>query len=235
MKGEKTYKASFKTYQNSRLKTVSFHGKDIYPLYIQLSFDRQTIYFKSYYFDLLSRPQYAADHFTGTRPPSIKDIVAKEEKLIYFIIDKYADHFSLELFKEKYEYYNKDILSVLDEGFKEYLYIFFNDEGDNLLATMVSLIGKYESSITILDGFKNPLKPALYDKILLNATYYAPPYLPLIDLAGKKGEGPLTTLSVFEWGQNEIQQELDKLLEKSFQQYNKNELRKYISKLIGKL
>jgi hypothetical protein len=228
---EKKYKVSFKIYQNDRLKPVLFHGKQINPLYIQLTFDRQPIYFKSYYFDLLSKPQYAARHFTGNKYPAIKEVEAKEEKLINFIIEKYSDDFSLQLFKEKYTYYSRDLLSMMEGDFKDYLFTFFNDEGDNLLASMISLIGVYESGFRIVEGLKRPLKPALYEKMINNAAYYAPPYLPLMTLAHKKGEGWLTTLSVYEWEADETLETFDKLMSTSYPEYDKAKAMNYIQKL----
>ena len=232
MKNDKSYKVSFKTYLNERLKPVSFHGIDIYPLYVQVTFDRQSIYFKSYYFDLLSQPQYVARHFTGNRNPSIEEIRIKEERLSNFIIEKYGDDFSLEVFQEKYNYYSRDLLNMMESGFKEYLWIFFNDEGDNLLASMIHLIGRFESGINITDSLKRPLKTTLYDKMIANAAYYAPPYLPLMQLAKQKGEGKVTTLSVYEWESKEIQDSLDQLLEKSFPNYARKKIDPYINEII---
>lgn len=232
MSTEKKYKVGYKIYQNDRLKPVLFHGKEIHPLYVQVTFDRQPIYFKSYYFDLLSEPRYAAWHFTGNKFPAIKEIEQKEDRLINFIIDKYAGNFSLELFKEKYAYYGRDLLSLMEDGFKEYLSIFFNDEGDNLLASMIKVIGASESAYTIVEGLKQPLKPALYEKMRKNSAYHAPPYLPLMDYARKKREGWLTTLSVFEWEESQTQAAFASLLESSYPNYDKTQTLKFIEKLI---
>lgn len=54
----RTYKVTYKTYFNERLKEVSFHGKLTHPLYIQVTFDRKTTFYKSYYFELFSKPKY---------------------------------------------------------------------------------------------------------------------------------------------------------------------------------
>ena len=222
-----------KIYQNDRLKPVLFHGKQVNPLYIQLTFDRQPIYFKSYYFDLLSKPQYVARHYTGNVYPAIQQVQEKEERLINFIIDEYANDFSLELFKEKYTYYSRDLLTMMEQGFKEYLYFFFNDEGDNMLASMIELIGMYESAYFIVDGLKRPLKPALYDKMIKNAAYYAPPYLPLVEMARKKGEGWLTTLSIYEWQKLQSEKVFSEMLTTTFPEYDERQLRKTVEKLIN--
>ena len=230
----KSYKVSFKTYQNDRLNKVNFQGKEIYPLYIQISFDRKTIYFKSYYFDLLANPQYVIRHFTGNKVPNINEVIAKEEKLINYIVDKHSDSFSLDLFKEWYTRYSKDLLSMMEQGFKDYLYFFFNDEGFNLLARMVKDIGQNESGFTILEGIRNALKPALAARLLKNAAYYAPPYLPLVALAQKSGDRYLPTLSVFEWQNPEVQNSLDTMFQKEFTSYEGNKVREQVENLIAK-
>lgn len=51
-------KISFKTYLNDRLKQVDFHGQLTFPLYVQVTYERKPIYFKSYYFELFSKPRY---------------------------------------------------------------------------------------------------------------------------------------------------------------------------------
>jgi hypothetical protein len=234
MSKEKSYKVSFKTYQNDRLNKVNFQGKEIYPLYIQISFDRKTIYFKSYYFDLLAKPQYVIRHFTGNKVPSISEVIAKEEKLINYIVDKHTDSFSLDLFKEWYIRYSRDLLSMMEQGFKDYLYVFFNDEGFNLLGSMVKQIGQYESGIAILDGILNAIKPVLAERLLKNAAYYAPSYLPLMTLAKMNSAGFLPTLSVFEWLNPGIQKSLGILTKKDFANYNINKVREHVQNLIAK-
>ena len=50
----KPSKISYKLYLNERIHPVLFHGQEVYPLYIQVIHDRKPVYFKSYFFDLLS-------------------------------------------------------------------------------------------------------------------------------------------------------------------------------------
>src|SRR5258708_35403667 len=52
------YDISYKTYFNTRIKDVVFQGEETWPLYVQVTYDRETIFFKSYYFDLFSQPKY---------------------------------------------------------------------------------------------------------------------------------------------------------------------------------
>jgi len=90
----KTYKVTYKPYFNERIKPVKFQGKEIHPLYIQVTFDRKTIFFKSYYFDLFTEPRYAE------LETSIEQITDQESRLIEFIINKNTDDFTLDKFTE---------------------------------------------------------------------------------------------------------------------------------------
>ncbi|GAC1419612.1 MAG: hypothetical protein NVS1B13_06560 [Flavisolibacter sp.] len=89
MNTDKLNKVRFKVYSNDRLKKVCFHGKEVFPLYIQVGYDRQTIYFKSYYFDLLSKTQFVFKHITGKKHPVISDVITKEERLFSYIIENH--------------------------------------------------------------------------------------------------------------------------------------------------
>ena len=64
---EKESTISYKVYSNERLKKVLFYGKEIYPLYIQVIYDRKPIYFKSYFFDLLSQEKYVLHYIGGKK------------------------------------------------------------------------------------------------------------------------------------------------------------------------
>lgn len=231
MTTEKPYKISYKLYHNRRLKPVFFHGKEIYPLYVQLTFDRQSIYFKSYYFDLLSSPMYAVRHHSGSRYPGIKEIEEKEERLIEFIIEKYSDAFSLELFKEKYVYYSTDLLGLMDEEFKDYLFTFLSDEGDDFLALMIKRANDLETGIRIVEGLQRPLKQNLYQKMMEHAAYYVPGYLPVTTLQKNKGDR-LLTFSIFEWEMPENKEALNKVLAHSYPNYNADDVVDYIKKMI---
>ncbi|WP_431215169.1 hypothetical protein ACQ86N_10850 [Puia sp. P3] len=131
---DKAYKVGRKVYFNDRLKQVFFHGKLTYPLYVQMTFDRKPIYFKSYYFELFSKPRYVIFMDGKMYGPKLEDIVKKEEELIDYIVDKNQSDFSLDLFKQEYAFYSKDLCDVMEEGFIEYLFVFFQDEGMPALA-----------------------------------------------------------------------------------------------------
>ena len=195
----RTYKVTYKTYFNERLKEVSFHGKLTHPLYIQVTFDRKTTFYKSYYFELFSKPKYHLLAAGKKGGPSLEQVIAKEHELIDFVIDKTLDDFSLERFREKYLYYCRDLCDVTEEGFREYLLTFFHDKGMPVFAATLNEGSKNKILYDVVRDLKTALKPALYDELIENSFYYAPPYLPLFGFMMQFKKWPLLSLSVLEW------------------------------------
>jgi hypothetical protein len=99
---EKESTISYKVYPNDRLKKVFFHGKEMHPLYIQVIYNRRPIYFKSYFFDLLSKEKYALHYIGGKKPPAEKEVIAKEENVLRFLIERQNKNFSLETLQKDY-------------------------------------------------------------------------------------------------------------------------------------
>ncbi|HEY9261464.1 hypothetical protein [Chitinophaga sp.] len=195
----KTYKVSYKTYFNDRLKQVSLHGKLTYPLYVQVTFDRKTIFFKSYYFELFSKPRYFLSVAGVTGGPSIEAIIEKENALIDFIIDKNLPDFSLELFKKEYAYYSKDLCDVTEDGFIDYMYVFFQDKGMPAFAVTVQYGSRFRIVYDVIRDMKRAFNKSLYDELVENSFYYAPPYLPLYGFMQQTKKWPMLSLTVMEW------------------------------------
>jgi len=196
---DKTYKVSHKVYLNDRLNQVHFHGAYTYPLYVQVTFDRKPIYFKSYYFDLFSKPRYVIFMDGKMHGPKLEDIIKKEDELIDFIVDKNLADFSLDLFKQEYAYYSKDLCDVTEPGFIEYLFVFFQDEGMPALATTVQQGSKFRILFDVVRDMKRALNPTLYKKLIENSFYFAPPYLPLYGFMQQTKKWPMLSLTVMEW------------------------------------
>jgi hypothetical protein len=95
------------------LKETHFHGKMIYPLHVRVTFDRQPIYFKSYYFDLFSKPRYVIFMDGKIHGPRLTDIIKIETQLLEFVIDKNLPEFFLDIFKKDYAYYSKDLCDIM--------------------------------------------------------------------------------------------------------------------------
>ena len=194
----KTYKVTYKTYFNERLKHVSFHGKFTHPLYVQVTFDRRTIFFKSYYFELFSKPRYLLLAAGKKKGPSVEEVIAKENELIDFVIDQTLESFTLERFKEQYNYYCRDLCDITEDGFREYLYTFLNDKGMPALADTIKAGSKSRILYDVVQDLKIALKPALYEELIENSYNYAPPYLPLFGFMMQNKKWPMISLSVME-------------------------------------
>ena len=229
---EKESTISFKVYPNERLKKVLFHGKEMYPLYIQVIYNRQPIYFKSYFFDLLSKEKYALHYIGGKKPPAEKEVIAKEESLLRFLIERQNKNFSLETLQKDYYYYSKDLLNLLDDGFKNYLVTYLEDQGQPYIALMVESARETIMSSDLVHGFRSALKPPLFKLLLENAPYYGPAYIPLQDFMEKKETAFFYTFSVYEWEQYKMQ--FESFLKKEYSEYSFENVQAYMKKLIDR-
>jgi len=204
---EKTYRISYKTYQNDRLKKVNFHGKMVHPLYIQVTFDRKTTFYKSNFFDLFSKPKYAIRVAGETVGPKLQVVIEKENDLIDFIIDKHKDDFSLDLFKQKYNYYSQDLLDLMEPGFQDYLYTFFHDEGMPALADALKGGAPERPLYDVVEDMRMALKPDLYKRLVENSFYYAPPYLVFYGFAKRWRSKTPVSLTVKDWQDKDFQED----------------------------
>lgn len=234
-KMEKTYKVTYKTYFNDRLKYVFFHGVLTYPLYVQVTFDRKTIVFKSYYFELFSKPRYGIFQTDKIKGPAIKDIIEKENELIDFVIDKTLANFSLDVFKQEYNFYCNDLCDEMEEEFIDYLFTFFNDKGMHSLATTVKEGCKFKKAYDVLTDLKIALKPALYNEMVENSFFYASPYLPVYGFMKEIKKWPMLCLTVMEWQNEKVEEEFINYVIINFQKQGGSEVLKQIEKFIASL
>ncbi len=198
-------KISFKTYFNDRLKQVYFHGVTTHPLYVQLTYERRTIFFKSYYFELLSKERYFLT-IPGTsirKGPDLLDVIKKETEVIKFITARHPDDFSLELFKKEYAHYSKDLCDEMESGFINYLYTFFWDQGMPALGDIMLHGSKNVIAFDAVRDMKSSFNKTVYDKLIENSFYYAPPYLSVYGFMKETKQWPMLILTVMEWEQPE--------------------------------
>ena len=212
----RTYKVTYKTYFNERLKTVSFHGKVTHPLYVQVTFDRKSIFFKSYYFELFSKSRYLLFAAGKKKSPSIENIIAMENELIDFVIEKTIDNFSLDRFRKMYLYYCRDLCHISEGGFRDYLLTFFSDQGMPALATMITDGSKGKILFDIVQDLKLALKPDLYSKLIDNSFHYAPPYIPLYGFMFEQKKWPLLSLTVKEWTDLKTRMTFEQFIEQKY-------------------
>jgi hypothetical protein len=200
-------KISYKTYFNDRLRQVNFHGIVTYPLYVQVTYARKTHFFKSYYFELFAKERYFLK-IPGTsiaEGPGILQVITLETEVIKFIAAKYQDDFSLEVFKKEYAYYSKDLCDELESDFTDYLYTFFYDEGLPALAETIKAGGNFTVAFDIVRDLKIGLNKTLYEKLITNSFYYAPPYLPIYGFMKDIKKWPMLCLTRREWELAETQ------------------------------
>lgn len=212
----KTYSVTYKVYPNTKIRTVPFHGIMKPPLYIQLIFDRRNTEYKSNLFNLFQQPKYGIRVAGELHAPPMDEIIRREEKLVEYVIDKYPDNFSFELFKKEYDYYSRDLLQEMEPGFIKYLHTFFQDEGMPYLAD--ALPGGIETSpaFGVVRDFKRSLKPDLYLRLIDHSFDYSPPYLPLAQFAEEWRRGPLTSILVMDWLSPETQQDFRVYMQRTF-------------------
>ncbi len=199
-------KISYKTYFNDRLKQVNFHGMMTFPLYVQVTFARKTHFFKSYYFELFSKERYFLK-IPGTsiaEGPDILQVIGLETAVIKFITERHPGDFSLDLFKKEYDYYSKDLCDELESGFIDYLYTFFYDEGLPALAETIKAGSKFTVAFDIVRDLKKGLNNTLYEKLIANSFYYAPPYLPVYGFMKEVKKWPMLCITRMEWELAEI-------------------------------
>ncbi|TRW25981.1 hypothetical protein FMM05_07095 [Flavobacterium zepuense] len=229
----KPYKVTYKTYLNDRLKQVLLHGQETYPLYVQLTYERKTIFFKSYYFELFSKPRYFLSVAGISKGPSLEEITVKEKAVIDFIIDKYKDDFSIELFKEKYAYYSKDLCDETEGGFIDYLHTFFQDKGMPAFAVAISQGTKYRIAYEVIRDMKIALTKPLYEELVENSLFYAPPYLPLYGFMKETKRWPILCLTVMEWESADTQDAFIAYLKKHYPNNDADEITKQVEKWLG--
>lgn len=193
-------KISFKTYLNDRLKQVDFHGQLTHPLYVQVTYERKTIFFKSYYFELFSKPRYAIQLADGNvKGPALEQIIEKENEVIRFVIDKLQDGFSLEAFKKLYAYFSTDLCDATEFDFITYLYLFFDDKELPAMAELIKWGTSHLVTYDLVMEFKKTLKKSLYTELIERAFEKAPPYLQLYSFVIHNKRSPLLCLTAMEW------------------------------------
>jgi len=199
MDEKKTYQVTYKVYHNERLKKVSFHGKLVYPLYLRLTFDRRTTEYRSNLFDLFMKPKYGIRVSGEIFPPHIDKIIEREEKLIEFVIDRHPDDFSLELFKKEYDHFGRDLLDEMEEGFLNYLRLFFDDEGMPYMGDVFALSYQEVTLYNVVLDLKRALKPDLYQRLIEHSFLFAPPYFPLCQFIETPLRPPLAIFAIMDW------------------------------------
>jgi len=194
MEQGKVYRATYKVYPNAKIKPVNWHGKHVYPLYIQMIYDRRNTVYKSNLFDLYRKPKYGIRVMGELHGPRLEEVVAREEKLVEFVINKNSENFSLELFKKVYDYYSRDLLDEMEPAFIFYLHTFLQDEGMPYLADALQSGALDVHAAEIVRDLRRCIKPDLYGRLIDHSFLYTP-YLALFWFAeGNPRRSPVSLL-----------------------------------------
>ncbi|WP_431210913.1 hypothetical protein ACQ86N_33925 [Puia sp. P3] len=180
------YSVSYKTYNNARLKKVMFRGSATYPLYLQVTYDRRTVFFKSYYFELLARPRY------GLLPGNILQVIDLESRLLDALIDEDAERFTLDGMLRKYRLWSVDVLDRYEESFKDLLVRVLMGEGLVGLAGMVKGAGEDVAGIVVWRDLRRSLDKGLFERMENLVVQEGDPYLPLASYVWEtRPDGPI--------------------------------------------
>lgn len=214
---KKVKKVSYKTYLNERLKQVDLHGQQTYPLYVQVTYERKTIFFKSYYFELFSKPRFRVTLPDGTtKGPDMELAIKKEEEVIRFVIGKLEDNFSLEAFRKLYAYFSRDICEATELEFVTYLYGFFDDRTLPSIAEAIKWGTQHVVAYDLMKELEQTLDKALYRKLTEGAFKEAPPYLQLYSFMLHTKAWPELYLTAMEWYNQETVQGFKSYVEEHF-------------------
>jgi hypothetical protein len=186
-------------------------------LYFSITFKRQQNHYKSYFFDLFSRPAF---QYAGV---AYADVRKLEESGLDYIIAKNSESFSLELFRHEYKRLSRDLLSVAEGPFFTFLVDFFFDKG---IPRYPGIVTATEGKITgydLVDALSASLKTELLDELRATASSYCLPYLPLLQFARKKWPDQPLCFPGFKWEDPGIQEEFRTYMIQHFTDQNVNE------------
>ena len=219
------YDVSYKTYFNERLKPVRFRGKESYPLYIQVTYDRKTTSFKSYYFELFSRPKYAFLDIT------MDQIEQLESGVLDYVINRFSDEFSTDKIATRYKIFSQDVLDYMDVPFKKFLGEYFTKKEYPGIGELLQLASEDVCSIRIWDDLKKIIEPRALE-YLEYAAVQEGTYLSLaIYIRHAAPKGPFC-LPLHLWDDETTQERIENYLDERGPTFlGLNNLRHEISKL----
>jgi len=216
------YDVSHKTYLNARIKPVLFQGKETFPLYVQVTYDRRSIFFKSYYFELFAQPKY---EFLGMTLAQIDEL---EGRAIDYFISMAWKHFSLDDLLRQYRTISVDILDSFDDSFRQWLSVSLGAEGFPGLAGILGQSTNAVAGIRIWDDLFNILDPSIFERMEARLLNDGHPYIPLATYVRDKYPAGPFCLPLHEWHSIEKRVELEFFLDKSFGKRNKGRMTKQV-------
>ena len=196
----KTNKITYKVFFFERVKKkVRFFQSETYPLQIRLTAGTRTLYLKSNFFIQLQQHKYQLETVYKAIKISINDIIFTEEALLKYLLDKERDSVSLDIIRQEYSFFSRDILNELDERFKQFLVDFFHDEDLLAYSLFIKNAGDNHTCEFILENLQKSLQRAVFDRLLKTAVEKAPPYIPFIKFFRNCFNNPLPIFPVYQW------------------------------------
>lgn len=214
---------------------VYFHGVATYPLYIQVTFDRRSIFFKSCFFELFEKAQFQW-FFKGKKKSEVMNyVIEREQALIEFVIDKDIDEFSLDRFKEFYSFYGQDFCEGMKQEFIDYVFTFFHDKGMPAFANIIKEGAKFENIEDVVRDMKMALDKSIYIELIENSFHYGPPYLPLISYQAQSRNKSVISLSVMDWTKGKFKHDVFDYFTKTYPSVSFAQMEVQIEKWLRRL
>ena len=230
----KTKKITYKVFFFERVKKkVRFFESETYPLQIRLTAGTRTLYLKSNFFIQLQQHKYQLEVLHNDIKISINDIIWREEELMNYLLNKKREDVSLDIIRQEYVFFSRDILNELDERFRQFLIDFFYDEDLLAYSLFIKNAGNNHTCEFILDNLQKSLQPLVFEKLLKTAVAKAPPYIPFIKFFRDISNNPLPVFPVYQWLQEPVLNKFELFIAHHFPEYQTANAVNYINAFIA--
>ncbi len=96
------------------------------------------------------------------------------------------------------------------------------------LATILKEGGKFRILSDVVRDLKKVLNKPLYDELIENSFYYAPPYLPLFRFMMESKKWPMLSLTSMEWDTEKTKAKFTDFALKNYPDHDPSELMKQV-------
>lgn len=212
---ERPYRITYKTYFNTRLKQGDFHGTETHPLYAQVTYRQQTIFFKSNMFDLFSEQHFGRLKGKRQKAPSLDFVRQKEEDLLGYTVEQLRDDFSLDSFKEAYKYYSTDLCASTGDALRVSMALNMSLKGEGNFWKALAAGSEQYVLHDVLNEAARLFKQEVY-KTLKAELASSPPYMELYGFMRQYKKWPDMVLTVMEWENPKTQQAFSECMQAHF-------------------
>ncbi len=231
---ERPYRITYKTYFNTRLKQGNFHGTETHPLYAQVTYRQQTIFFKSNMFDLLSEQRFGQIKGKRQKAPSLDFVRQKEEDLLGYTVEQLRDDFSLDSFKEAYKYYSTDLCASTGDALRVSMALNMSLKGEGNFWKALAAGSEQYVLHDVLNEAAGLFRPEVYETLKAELAS-APPYMELYGFMRQYKKWPDMVLTVMEWESPKTQQAFSEYLKAHFPERATAHVIQAVSKWLGEL